>query len=232
MNVIRPYAHGLWLGFRAMLPFMLTAAPVAITFTISAQQAGLSPVEIQLMSLTMYSSSAQLATVQLLTSGASVFTMVLMVMSLNIHHLLYGLSLEKSIEFSRLKRFVAAYFLTDVTYALTIERKARFSFLLGAELSMFIAWNLFTALGLLMGQLLVAVSSAHLDFVVPLSFFLLLVSSVKTRTGLNVAVFSACATALCLFVQLGSLTIILVGLAGAFMGAAMSERQRLAVKPS
>jgi predicted branched-subunit amino acid permease len=232
MNTFRLYAHEIFLGFKTVLPLWLAAAPFAIAYTISARQIGLAPFEIQLMSLTMYSAAAQMATVQLLSAGASTITFVLMVVTLNIHHLLYGLSLAQSIKLSPLKRIAAASLLTDAAYAVTIQRKANFSFLLGAELSMFAAWNIFTAFGLLMGQVIGTVSSVQLDFVVPLSFFVVLVSSVKSRTDLAVALFATVATVMCLVVQLGSATIIVVGLASALLGAAFSERHKLLVKRS
>ncbi len=219
-------AHLFKQGFTAVLPLWLASAPVAFAYAIAAREAGWDVSQIQLLSLTLYSASAQISTVQLLTSGTSAITIIITAVVLNLHHLLYGLSLARHMKLSRLQRATAAYFLTDGAYGITIDKNPTFSFLLGAEISLFIAWNLFTALGVLLGHLIVISSSAQLNFVAPLTFFVLLISSLKTRTDVTVALISAVIAVLCLSMQLGSLTILIVGITGAFIGARLeSQRQ-------
>lgn len=220
--------HGFKRGFRAMLPFWLSAAPFAVVYSVAAQRAGLSPLEIQGMSLTVFSGVAQLGIVQLLSTGGSVLAILATALGVSLHHVLYGLSLGKQIKFSRWQRIATAYFLTDSAYGLTVAdvSNLNFSFLFGAELSMFLIWNLFTAFGIGLGHLLIDPSVAHLDFVAPLTFFVLLVSTAKTRLDVGVAVISAAGALLCLAMGLGSLTVFVVGLSGAFAGALMVDYQK------
>jgi hypothetical protein len=89
------------LGFKVVMPLWLAAIPFALAYSVSAREAGLTPVETQVMSLTVYSAAGQMAVVQLLSTGAPAFTILLTTLMMNLHHILYGLSLAKRIEMSR-----------------------------------------------------------------------------------------------------------------------------------
>jgi predicted branched-subunit amino acid permease len=208
-------------GFRAILPLWLGAAPFAVAYSIAAQKIGLSPLEIQWMSLTVSSAAVQMSIVQLLFAGASPLTILATAIAMSLHHLLYGLSLAKRMKMSRLEKATTAYFLTDAAYGLTVADRGNENaiFLWGAEMSMFLVWNLFTALGLLLGQLIFVPPSAHLDVVAPLTFFILLISAA-------IAYF-------CLLLELGSATIFIAGVGGAVIGALLLgvQRRRLAATP-
>ncbi len=215
-------------GFKAMLPLWLGAIPFAVTYSIAAQKAGLSGPEIQLMSLMVSSAAAQMGIVQLLAVGASPVTAVLTAFAMSLHHLLYGLSLAKRLRMSRFERVTTAYFLTDAAYGLTIADKNNENpaFLFGAECSMFIVWNLFTAVGMLLSNLITIPSTAHLDFVIPLTFFILLISLIKSRSAIGVAILAAVLTWLCLMIQLGSATIFIAGIGAAFVWVLLVERRK------
>ena len=58
-------------GFAAILPLWLAAAPFAFAFVIAARTAGIADGSIQMMSLFMFTSAAQLALVELFAAGAS-----------------------------------------------------------------------------------------------------------------------------------------------------------------
>ncbi len=216
-----------------MLPLWLGAIPFAIAYSIAAQKAGLNAAEIQLMSLTVSAAAAQMGIVQLLTIGASPLTILLTVITMSLHHVLYGVSLAKRLKLSRLDQVTTAYFLTDAAYGLTIADKNNENpaFLLGAELSMFTVWNLFTAVGILLGHVLTIPATAHLEFVVPLTFFILLISLVRTRSAVGVVIIAAAFTVICLTIHLGSLTIFVAGIGGALVVALLVERQKQYSQP-
>jgi len=216
-----------------MLPLWLGAMPFAIAYAIAAQKAGLNPAEIQLMSLTVSAAAAQMGIVQLLTIGASPLTILLTVITMSLHHVLYGVSLAKRLKLSRLDQVTTAYFLTDAAYGLTIADKNNENpaFLLGAELSMFTVWNLFTAVGILLGHVLTIPATAHLEFVVSLTFFILLISLVRTRSAVGVVIIAAAFTVICLTIHLGSLTIFVAGIGGALVVALLVERQKQYSQP-
>ncbi len=208
----------------------LAAAPLAVTYAITARKVGLNPLETQVMSLTIYSAPTQLGIVQLWSAGAPALTVLLMALVMNLHQLLYGLSLAGQVTLSHRQRALGALFLTDAVYGVTIAagKNAVFDFLFGAEVSLYLVWNGSTALGVRLGHRVMIPSSVPLDFVVPLTFLALLVSTVKTRIDVGVVFIAAAVAALCLSVQVGASTILLAALAGALAGVWM-ERTRRAV---
>lgn len=216
-----------------MLPLWLSAIPFAIAYSTAAQKAGLNPVEIQLMSLTISSAAAQIAIVQLLMVGAAPVTLLLTAVVMSLHHVLYGLSLAKRMKLSRRDQITTAYFLTDAAYGLTIAGQSyeNPSFLLGTELSMFFVWNLFTAVGVLLNQLITIPPSIHLDFVAPLTFFILLLSLIKTCWAIRVVIITAVITLVCYQLQLGGATIFIAGVSGAFVGALWADHHKQSSGP-
>jgi predicted branched-subunit amino acid permease len=217
-------------GFKAVLPLWLAALPVGLAYTAAARDAGLSAGQIQLMSVTVYSAAAQMAMVQLWSAGAPGWTLLVTVAAMNIHNLLYGLSLRRQMPLSWVQRALAAYLLTDAAYGVTAAagERASFSFLLGAEASMFVAWNGSVALGLVFGQFVHLPPGLRLDFVVPLTFGVLLASSLKTRLDWLVAAVSAGLALACAALGLGSVSIVVVGLGGALAGAWLACRPHTA----
>jgi predicted branched-subunit amino acid permease len=150
--------------------------------------------------------------------------MLLTVLVMNLHHLLYGLSLGRRFNFSHWQRLVAAFFVTDAAYGMAIaeEKRGNIWFLFGAELSMFTAWNLFTGLGIWLGSRVAVPPAAQLDFVVPLTFFLLLVSILKSRLDLLVAIASLGVAVAFNVMGVGNTAVLLVGISGSLFGLGIS----------
>jgi predicted branched-subunit amino acid permease len=82
-------------GVVATIPLWAGVIPFAIAFALLSRTAGLSVIETQLLSLTVFAGAAQIAIVTLLTTGANGIAIVLTVLALNLRHVLYGLSLSK-----------------------------------------------------------------------------------------------------------------------------------------
>jgi predicted branched-subunit amino acid permease len=212
-------------GFKAMLPFWLSAGPVALAYVLAARNAGLSDFQIQLMSLTVYSSAAQIAMVQLLASGASSLTIFATALMINVHQIAYGFSLTRHLRFTRLEKALAAFALTDATYGITIASKENRSvqFLFGAECSIYMAWNILTAAALLAGQILAAFKGLPLDFLVPLTFSVLLIGIIETRTDLTVVIYSVAFSIFLGAIGLGEYTVILVSATGPLLGLGIEQ---------
>lgn len=214
------------------MPLWLAGAPFALAYAVIARQAGLNALEIQLMSLVVYSAATQIAVTQLWSGGASAWTILITIIAVNLHFLLYGLSLTKRIKLSRFGRILTPFFLTDTVYAIAIaeQENTNFAFLFGVELSLFLSWNLFTALGILFGSGLIDLQAAHLDFVAPVTFFVLLISVLQSRLDCVVAVFAAGIAGLCLTIGLGNVTVIVVGIAAPLIGIFVGKFQKRPLK--
>jgi 4-azaleucine resistance transporter AzlC len=211
-------------GFRAMMPLWLGVVPFGLAYAVIARDTGLSLVETQALSLFVFAGSAQVSAVGLFARGAGGLEVVLTTFLLNVRHVLYGMSLGRSVPLTKRERLVAAYFLTDEAYGVSVARGARtFPFVLGAELSLFITWNLATLAGALLGGVIPDPAKIGVDFVFPLAFLALLVPLLRRRADLVVAVVAG-AVAWGLSKGLpGGLPVLGAGVGGALLGAAITR---------
>ncbi|MBX3085630.1 MAG: AzlC family ABC transporter permease [Anaerolineae bacterium] len=212
-------------GFRAVLPLWLGAAPFALAYAVAAQQAGWHPLEIQLMSLTVYSAPAQLSAVQMVAGGLPMISAIMTAVAVNLHQALYGVSLAHRMRFSRAERIISVYLLTDAAYGVSIaaETQANAYFLLGAEVSLFLVWNVSTLAGLLVGQVIDVPAWLHVEFVSPLMFLMLLISMLKAKRDVMVALLALVLTLICFAIGIGSLTVLVVGISAALIGAWLTK---------
>ncbi len=177
-------------GFLAMLPLWTGAIPIGIAYGVAARDAGLNFAQTQLMSLTVFSATAQMSAVALIGAGMPAVMTIGMALALNIQLLLIGVSVGQHTRPPWLHRLIGAYFLTDGAYgvalmggALTLAR------LLGAGVSMFAAWNLGTALGATASHVVPIPERFAIDFVAPLAFLAVLVPLIRTwASGLTTLV--------------------------------------------
>jgi 4-azaleucine resistance transporter AzlC len=211
-------------GVQAMSPLFLGVVPFGLAYAVLARDAGLSLLETQSLSVLVFAGSAQVSAVGLFGTGAAAAEIVLTTFLLNVRHVLYGLSLGRRIPLSGWRRPTAAYFLTDEAFGVVAAREERsFGFLLGAELSLFAAWNAATFAGALAGGAIPDPGRLGIDLVFPLAVLALLVPLVRTRVELVVAV-GAGVLAFGLSDWLpGGLPILVTGVAGSLVGARLTR---------
>lgn len=207
-------------GFLAMLPLWAGAIPFGIAYGIAARSAGLGPGETQLMSLIVFSAMAQVSAVALLETGAPTAVLIGTALALNAQLLLLGLAVGRQVRLSWAERLVAAWFLTDGAYGITAARgRLRLPVLLGAGVSMYVAWNLGTGLGTSAAHLLPNPRRLGLDFVVPLTFLAVLVPLVRTRVAALVALVAGLTALLLAQLAPGGIAVFGAGVAGSAAGA-------------
>lgn len=207
-----------------LIPLWLGAAPVAIAYAHAAQQAGLDGFETQLMSLTIFSSTTQLSILPALDS--SFLSYALNGIAINFHYLLYGVTLSHRYQLRRWERVLSGFLMSDGAYGVSQARgeSVTFAYFLGAAVSMYTVWNLFTSVGLVLHPLIAGLTWAHLEFSVPLIYFALLTSTIKERPDLITAVYSVVFTLITLRAGLGSVTLLLTGITGAAFGVWMTRK--------
>jgi 4-azaleucine resistance transporter AzlC len=203
-----------------MVPLWLGVVPFGLAYAVTARDAGLSLVETQSLSLLVFAGSAQFSAVGLFAAGAGALSIVLTTFLLNVRHVLYGVSLTRTIRLTRRQVPIAAYFLTDEAFGVTVAGRGRtFRFLLGAELSLFASWNLATLAGALSAAAIPDPTRLGVDVIFPLAFLALLVPLVRGQTELVVAVVSGALAWLLARGLPGGVPILVTGLAGALLGA-------------
>ena len=214
-------------GFIAMLPLWAGAIPVGIAYGVAARGAGLGLGETQLMSLIVFSAAAQVSAVSLLDAGAPGLVLVAVALALNAQFLLLGLAAGRQVRPSRVGRLFAAYFLTDGAYGVAVAGgKLTLPGLVGAGMSMFLAWNAGTALGAAAGHALPDPRRVGVDFVAPLTFLAVLVPLVRTRAAALTALVAGAATLLLGLLAPSGVVLLGAGLAGSAAGAWWARRDR------
>ncbi|MBZ9712812.1 AzlC family ABC transporter permease [Deinococcus multiflagellatus] len=223
-----------WQGFRLLLPLWPGMIPFAVAYAVTARGAGLSLWDTCLMSLTVFAGASQFAAAGQFVGGqlplAPALALVGTTFLLNVRHLLYGLSLSRTLPLRGAQRAVAAQFLTDEAFGMVTVAGQRgaalgFAFLLGAELSLYVVWNASTLLGALAGQVLPSPAALGVGVIFPLAFLGLLVPLLGSRHA-GVVALAAGLGAWALSGRVpGGVLILAVGVGGALLGAWLTTRR-------
>lgn len=228
-------------GVRALLPILLGTSPFGMIYGVAAVQAGL-PVAVAIgMSLIVFAGSAQFVAAQLFGSGTPGLIIVLTTFVVNLRHMLYSASTAPYVRhLSPLWKYLLAFLLTDEAYAVSItyyERNAsppahatyRHWYFLGAGLTLWVSWQISTAVGVLLGQKVPG--SWSLDFTLALTFIALLIPVLRDRPSVLAALAAGMAALAAhgLPYNLGLVLAVLVGIATGVLAERFTTRTRAAV---
>ncbi|MFH2103941.1 MAG: AzlC family ABC transporter permease [Chloroflexota bacterium] len=179
-------------GARAMTPILLGVVPFAMVTGVAAVSVGLTPVEAVGMSAIVYAGAAQLAVLQLMSSGGIWIVMVLTAWIINLRFTMYSASLAPYLQKLSLRwKGLYAYILSDQAFAVSISRFNDDEpahpqwFYFGAASSMWATWQVSTVAGVILGAQIP--KSWGLDFAVPLTFMVLMFPALKDRLSVIAA---------------------------------------------
>jgi len=185
-------------GLAAAWPICLGYFPIGMALGVLARQAGLSPLDIGLMSLLVFAGSAQFIAVAMLAEGAAPLAIVATTFVVNFRHVLMSSALAVPLRgVSRPFLALFAYGVTDESFAVNTARfKAggwdRWRALVvhhAANTTWFVA----SVSGCLLGSLIPA-GAFGIDFALPAMFLALIVMQTHTRlhviSGLAAALLS------------------------------------------
>jgi predicted branched-subunit amino acid permease len=194
------------------------------TWGVVALHLGIPAVIAQLMTLLIFAGS-QLVVVQLLAAGASGGVILAASSLLNLRHTLYSASLAPSLKALPVRwRCLLAYLLTDESFAVSsvhFQKRSggpyRHWYLLGAGLTVWVAAQAGTALGLGLGARLPLGWS--LDFISTLALIALVVPALKERASARAAGVAGTVTVLLagLPLNLGLLAAAVAGVTGGLL---------------
>ncbi len=217
-----------WAGVRATLPLMTSVAPFGMLFGALGVASGISARVTMSMSPLVFAGSAQFLGMQLISSGAPPFILLLTTLVVNLRHVLYGFSIGPHLKsLSKGWKWLLAYFLTDEVYAVTISRfnqgeitslPNRHWFYVGSGLTLWLCWQASTAVGLLFGSQIPA--SWGLDFAIALTFIALVVPALADRAAVLAALVGGAAAVLLAGLPL-KLGLVAAALAGILAGMAV-----------
>jgi 4-azaleucine resistance transporter AzlC len=185
-------------GARDTIPLLLGASPFGLIYGALAVASGLSIEASLAMPALVFAGSSQFVAVGLVAAKAPVLIIILTTLIVNLRHMLYSASLLPYLKGLPHKWLIPlAFWLTDETYAVTIQRFQKGDsspfkhwFQLGSSLAMYLNWQLWCFLGILLGNRIPDASSWGLDVAMPVTFIAITIPFVK-NIPIAVAVLAA-----------------------------------------
>jgi 4-azaleucine resistance transporter AzlC len=178
--------HEFIAGARDQLPLLIGVAPFGMIFGALALTSGIPPLEAQSFSLFVFAGSAQFIATGLIADGIPPVIIVLTIMVVNLRHLLYSATFSSYFQHLPARwKAALAWLLTDEAFVVASIRYQRRDtilahwYTLGTGLTLWVAWQLSTAIGILLGAHIPATWS--LDFALPLTFMALITPTLSDR---------------------------------------------------
>jgi len=214
-------------GVIEMLPLCLSVIPWGILAGSMAVQAGLSFGQSIAMSLVVYAGAAQLVTLGLTMSGASIFTIVISVFFITSQHFIYGLTLRELVSQLKLKlRLPIGFLLTDELFALSEAKTNKLAsspaYLIGAGLTFYLSWNLFSLIGILMASAIPNLDKYHLDYSIVATFITIVVPMIKKLSTLLGVLLSLVLSMVLTYHHVDA-AIVIAGLSGMFFSVLVAK---------
>jgi 4-azaleucine resistance transporter AzlC len=191
----------------------------ALSFGLMAREAGLSSLEATLMSVLVYSGTAQAATVVGLSTGAAVLAAMTTVLMLNARYLLYGASLRPWLgQTTPVQAYASLFFLGDANWAMATKAHAEgemdAGFILGSGIAAYLPWVIGTALGAAAGTWIDDPRTLGVDFLLVSFCAAMAMDLFKSRSDVAPAITAVVVAALVDRLAPGGWTLVCAGLAG------------------
>ena len=208
------------------------AFPFGLIYGALAVTAGLSRGAAVLMSAIVFAGSAQFIAVGLVAAGTPGLIIIATTLVVNLRHMLYSATLLPYLkELSLRWRLMLAFWLTDETFAVSVGRWTRSDdsphkkwYQLGSSLAMYLNWQIWCFIGVLVGESIPNAGSWGLDVAMPVTFIGMTIPFVRS-TPMLICVLAAGMTAYFFAFLPYKLGLMLAAAAGIFAGLA-AERVR------
>lgn len=167
---------------------MLGAFPFGMIYGTLAMTAGLSKGATMAMSAFVFAGSSQFIAVGLVAAHAPVAIIILTTFIVNLRHMLYSATLLPFLKkLPRKWRVALAFWLTDETFAVSVHRYHRKGSLdfahwyqLGSSVAMYINWQIWCFVGMVLGDRIPDASNWGLDVAMPVTFIGMIIPFVKS----------------------------------------------------
>jgi predicted branched-subunit amino acid permease len=227
-------------GAMAIVPMLIGVIPFGLVAGVTPVAGGLGAGAALGFSTIVFAGASQLAAIDVLSDGGTAVVAALTACTINLRMLLYSASLAPFLSRERLgRRMAMAYLMTDQAYAVSVLRWSdedpahqdtssldrRWSYYLGAGLTLWAAWQASTIAGALVGT--AVPDSVPLGFAVPLVFLVLLVPTLTRVHAVVAAAVGGAATVVGLELGVGPLSVMLGAVAGVLAGALVDSEDPL-----
>jgi len=223
-------------GLAAAWPICLGYFPIGMALGVLARQAGLSPLDIGLMSLLVFAGSSQFIAVAMLADGAAPLAIVITTLVVNFRHVLMSSALAVPLRgVSRPFLALYAYGVTDESFAVNAARFKKGDWDRWRALVVHHAanatWLVASVSGCLLGSL-IPPGAFGIDFALPAMFLALIVMQTHTRLHLITGLAAALLSVLFYLWLPGDSYALLATLAAATLGYALQRRHAHSRRPT
>ncbi|NGP17684.1 AzlC family ABC transporter permease [Devosia aurantiaca] len=220
-------------GARACLPVAISVAAYGLVWGVLARGAGLTLTEAVLMSGLVFAGSAQFVALDLWTATPATLPIgpiVIATLIVNLRYLLLTATLRPLYPKKGVWRgALSMYLVTDENWAMTVAAMQRgggsVAFLMGGGALAWISWMSTNLIGYGLGSAIDDPARWGLDFAFTATFLALLLGMWKGRSDLIPWLVAALAAILTSRLVDGSWHILVGGLAGSLVGAALETRK-------
>jgi 4-azaleucine resistance transporter AzlC len=180
-------------GAKAVAALAVAVFGFGVSFGFLARSAGMGWLAPLVMSATTFAGSSQFAAASLLDTGGTVAAAIAAAVLLNARYGPIGVSVAPSMRGSTWSRFVRAQLIVDESWAVSARGDGAFDVrkLVGAGLTIYVAWVTGTAIGVAFGSALGDPNALGLDAAFPALFLALLVPQLRSTTAVLAAILGA-----------------------------------------
>ena len=217
---------------RLFVPVAISIASYGVVWGVLAGQAGLSPLEVLLMSGIVYAGSSQFVAIDMWSPvGLPMVSIVVATAVINLRMLLMTATLRPQFDgVPRWQAVLAMFLVSDEVWAMTMAEHAKGgggpAFMLGCGTLAWIAWVASTLTGRLLGAVIDDPTTYGLDFAFTATFLALLLSMWKGRGDLVPWLAGGAIAMGVSTIVPGTWYIIAGGLGGSLIGALLQHRRR------
>jgi 4-azaleucine resistance transporter AzlC len=215
-------------GVAAAWPICLGYIPIGMAFGVMAEKAGLTPVEIGMMSLIVFAGSSQFIAVSMLASGATAIAVIATTFMVNLRHFLMSSALAVFLRNSSRKKLTFfAYGITDESFAVNYIRFKEgnwgLTMAFGVNQAPNATWIISTMIGGIFGRF-IPENAFGLDYALPAMFICLLVFQIRGRIYLITAIIAGVSAVVFSLIIPGNSYIVLASILAATVGVFLKGR--------
>jgi 4-azaleucine resistance transporter AzlC len=214
-------------GFFAIFPFVPGVITLDLVYGVLAKRAGLSCLQVWLMSAMIHAGSAQFAVLSD-WEKISLETAIFITLLVNSRHLLMGASISPYLtEVSHSWKAFLALWMTDESYAVSINHyrqgKNNHFYFLGANVGIYFAWTISGLIGGFLGMTSFNLKTYGFDLVFPLVFLGLLITFLKNWVYIMVALSAVFFSLICWQLSMKKFSVIIASVLASFVGVFLEK---------
>lgn len=215
-------------GLSAAVPIWIGYAAVGVPFGVLAGQAGLSILQIALMSIIVFAGSSQFIAVSMIGSGSGILPVIVTTFFVNLRHLLMSSTLALHLNgVSKGRLSLLAAEITDETFAVNLTRFARGDWderkALVVNYTSHLAWVVSSVAGGMLGHV-IPQGAFGIDYALTAMFLALLVLQIISSLVGFIAVVSGVLAVIIAQVLPGNWYVIIATVVAATLGVVIQDR--------